>query len=315
MNEKMHALKIQYRSFVGGDLKGLYQHYLKRKEAALLDSIASATAVGTIFLSDQINYDAITPAMEKAFYLSFPGKELTDLENYSTQELRGVISNWKGKTFEVEVAEKLNNGELVGDLQLEPGQYVELAEVSNQPGWDLQIFNEDGSVAEALQLKATSSLSYIKEAFEKYPDIDILATEEVSHLNPEIINSGISNEELTTQMEEPLQNVLDSPLEDFAEMAVPGLPLMMITLSEGRKVFVGKQSMEIGFRNFVDRGVTSGLAMGSVYAVSNIVGSGVGIPAAFIINYGIRRFRDRQKSEQTLDKYIGSVEHLDEIYS
>jgi hypothetical protein len=40
-------------------------------------------------------------------------------------------------------------------------------------------WNADGSVAQELQLKATQSLSYVKEALERYPDIQVLATDDV----------------------------------------------------------------------------------------------------------------------------------------
>ena len=92
---------------------------------------------------------------------------------------KGFLSAWKGKYFEVLVRDELNAGEWVGDIHLEPGQTALLAESAIQPGWDLQIINSDGSVAQELQLKATESLSYVKEALERYPDIGVLTTDEV----------------------------------------------------------------------------------------------------------------------------------------
>ena len=50
----------------------------------------------------------------------------------------------------------------------------------SQPGWDIQILNADGTVDQVLQAKATESVSYVKEALEKYPDIEIVTTEEVA---------------------------------------------------------------------------------------------------------------------------------------
>ena len=56
--------------------------------------------------------------------------------------------------------------------------------------------NEDGSVAEAIQLKATESIAYVKEALEKYPDIRVATTSEVDDSVGQILSTDISDEQL-----------------------------------------------------------------------------------------------------------------------
>ena len=49
-----------------------------------------------------------------------------------------------------------------------------------QEGWDLQIRNvEDGSLVEQIQLKASTSMSYVKTALDRYPDIRVAVPSEV----------------------------------------------------------------------------------------------------------------------------------------
>ena len=226
--------------------------------------------------------------MDEAFRTTFPNKSLNELSDMNPEQLEGVLSNWKGKLFEIEVRDKLNSGEIVGDVSLGEGQYAELAESLNQPGWDLQIFNGDGTVADFLQLKATSSMSYINEALTKYPDIDILATSEVAELSENLLDSNISNEELT----EPLTSVLDLN-ESFLDVVLPGLPFLIIVASEGRKVFVKKTDWDTAVSNMGSRAVKTGIAMGLGWLVFDFTGIGwLGLGVSALVRWGLSFFED-----------------------
>ncbi|TPV31938.1 hypothetical protein FJ651_14080 [Paucihalobacter ruber] len=267
----MNSLGDLYKKYKHNDVNkidSIYEKYIKRKRESLVDSILAATAISSIFSNQGIDYEALTPQMKEAFNLSFPNKNIEDLELLDSEQLSGIISNWKGKLFEIHVRDKLNSGELVGDIQLETGQYAEIAGDLNQPGWDLQIFNSDGTIADALQLKATNSLSYINEAFEKYPDIDIISTSEISRMNNDLINSDISLEELQTNLTEPIKPLFDSFGEDVLDSILPGLPFLIITLGEGRKAFVDKQTSDAMISNIVNRSVKTGISLG----IGSIVG-------------------------------------------
>src|SRR5690606_11633117 len=200
---EIEILKTKYKTYKNSSIIDLYKHYIAKRENTLVDSISGALALNAIFLSDQIDYESITPQMEEAFSLGFPNMEISDLATMSSEHLNGVISNWKGKLFEIDVRDKLNNGEIVGDIFLENGQTAFIADKINQPGWDLQILNSDGTIANELQLKATDSLSYVNQAFERYPDIDIISTNEIALFNNKLINSGISNSEVEASITEP----------------------------------------------------------------------------------------------------------------
>jgi hypothetical protein len=255
----------EYKNFTSSkeDLVKLHQSYLKRKQETITEALAASIALNGIFSEDVIDLSAITPEMQEAFDISFPKLQIEDLSDYSDTQLTGIISNWKGKLFEIEVRDRLNAGDVVGDLSLAEGQSASIAADLTQPGWDLQILNGDGSTAELLQLKATNSLSYINSAFEKYPEIDIMSTSEIADLNDNLINSDISINDLNSAIETPMQPLFDGFGDHVLDTLLPGLPFFVICLSEGRHVFMNIKTANEAFANASERAVKSGLSIGA----------------------------------------------------
>jgi hypothetical protein len=95
-------------------------------------------------------------------------------------QLNGLLQPWKGKLFEVSVRDRLNHGDWVGDYHLDAGQHAELAASATQPGWDLEIVNPDGSVADMVQLKATNYVNYVEHALQRYPEYHVIATSDLA---------------------------------------------------------------------------------------------------------------------------------------
>lgn len=273
----------------------LYERYIKEREQTLMEAAAASAAVNALFLSDQIDFSKVTPQMEEAFKLAYPNTELISLSERSPEEVQGFLSAWKGKYFEVMVGDKLNAGEWVGDIHLEPGQVAQLAESATQPGWDLQILNADGTVANELQLKATESLSYVKSALERYPDIDVITTDEVldsaGDLSNQFFPSGISDEALEEAVLAPMEEVLDSPLEELVENILPGLPFIIIAVSEGRKVMIGRKTFEMALSDGLERTVKTGAAIGVGALVYFLDGGLLSIPASFLTRVGFNRYK------------------------
>lgn len=320
MDNKIRDIANRYRSkrpstqTITGGMDGLYQHYIKKREQAIIEAAATATAIHALFLADQIDWSKVTPQMEEAFNLAYPEVELSSLADRSSEEIEGFLSAWKGKYFEVLVRDELNAGEWVGEIRLEPGQTAILAEDATQPGWDLQIVNSDGSIAQELQLKATESVYYVKEALERYPDIDVLATDEVLRPGGEIaqnlFSSGFSDESLEKTIRAPMEDLLDGPLEDFFQTIIPGLPFALIAVGEGRKVLIGKKSFEIALQDGLSRAVKSGAAIGIGTLVFFLDGGVFSIPASLVTRMGIDRYQIMGKSIQVLDKRIGLLQGI-----
>jgi len=263
---------------------------------------AATSAVNAVFLSDQIDTSAITPQMEEAFKLAFSDVALrtTLAERYAELEeesVSGFLSALKGKHFEVIVRDRFNAGVGTGDLVPGLGQRAELAPDPIQPGWDLRILNPDGSTNELLQLKATDSLKPIRDALEKYPEFHVLSTDEGAQqavdalLSREnVLHSGISDTQLEADVAAPAEDLLDSPLENLTEAVIPGLPFVIITLTEGTRVLMGRQAFHQAMNRSLERATKTGAAIG-VGAVAALAGAEfLSLPATFFTRIGVDRY-------------------------
>ena len=178
--------------------------------------------------------------------------------------------------------DRLSAGERVGEIELLPGQVARLAESPTQPGWDLRIENEDGSVAELIQLKATESMAYVKSALDEYPGIRVAVPSEVDDSTDQVLGTDISNEQLElvtkTQMEELGEGMAEDLLDKGAELAADSIPFVsMITTGviEGRNLLAGRSTLQ----ESLSRGARR-IGKAAVYdAIGTVSGIGPGMIA------------------------------------
>jgi hypothetical protein len=217
-----------------------FRRYLKANRESLLDI---AVAAASVHVSVGEGPQDVDPLLLKAIYDTNPSMTENRLFALDGDTLQGAVNTAKGKYFEYLVVEKLNEGQQVGPLLLEPGQQAVLAESMTQPGWDLRIVDEHGDVVEYLQLKATDSVSYIRSALERYPDIQILATDEVADSGL-VLDSGITDQDLRAHAEMGVDAVDTALSETFLDHFHPLLPLAAMALYEGHRLWIGRQSMD-----------------------------------------------------------------------
>jgi hypothetical protein len=291
--EQIQALRQVYQQTNPGwkrEIQLLYQYYVHDKEKALLDIAATTAALSAMALADRAGDVQLTPEMEEAFHLQYPNVDLKQV--LADGSIADYLNGWKGKYFEVLVRDKLNSGELVGDIQLTEGQVAYLAESPTQPGWDLQIVNADGTVAQELQLKASESLSYIKEALEKYPDIEILTTEEIFQNGGSAIealhNSGISDQQLEDLLIASASGAAETAV-NAVDLLFPGLSIALIATTEGAAVLTGKKTLEMARNDLLSRSVKTGAALGVGAAVHFLDGGLLSIPASLLTRLGMDR--------------------------
>lgn len=285
-HQALIALSGQYADQGGRarieDLRALATGYIAARRTSILDAAAIAFTFDAIMSKDAFDVSEVTPEMAEAWSLAYPNVPIESLAGRSTEELAGAISGWKGKLFEVEVVDRLNSGEWVGDLRLESGQTAHIAESATQPGWDIQIRDEDGAVLDAIQLKATESISYVHEALARYPDTPILATHEVADRlgdHPMVMDSGISNDALTDSVN---QHVADASSDTLSDGVIGAMPLSLIAITEASKVWSGKQTLDQALESGGER-VAKGVVAGAVAAaVSSVATPLVGLVAGFI---------------------------------
>lgn len=140
--------------------------------------------------------------VQLAYELSFPEKSsfisFTDAWDSfdSPEERAGFVSAIKGKLFEIKYVDHLNN-------TLEPGYSAAIASNPTQPGWDIEISGPNQELIEQIQLKATSSVEYIKSHFEKYPDVDLVTLEDLKGqigLSDKVTVTAITNNDLQNEI-------------------------------------------------------------------------------------------------------------------
>jgi len=217
-----------------------FTRYFMANRESLLD-ITIAAASTQISLAD--GPEDVDPLLLRAIADTNPSLGDDRLFSLDGEALQGAVNTAKGKYFEYLVVDKLNRGEQVGPLLLEPGQQAVLAESMTQPGWDLRIVDAHGAVVEYLQLKATDSVGYIHSALERYPDIQILATSDVASSGL-AFDSGISDQDLRAHVGSGVDALDTSLSESFLDHFHPLLPLAAMALYEGHRLWLGRQSMD-----------------------------------------------------------------------
>ena len=113
------------------------------------------------------------------------------VDTLTPEQLRGVLSNVKGIYHELLFV----HAENVDDDEVTARVFEDI----NHPGSDVE-FLVDDDVIKAIQLKAVASPNAIREHLVRYPDIEIVATEEVATAVPSVTASGFSNAELSRQV-------------------------------------------------------------------------------------------------------------------
>lgn len=255
-----------------------FGRYLRANRESLLDVTVAAASVQIGPLDGP---EDVAPLLLKAIKDTNPSLDKSELFGLDADALQGAVNSAKGKYFEYLVAEKLNAGEQVGPLLLEPGQSAIVAESMNQPGWDLRIVGEGGTTVDYLQLKATDSVGYIKSALERYPDIQILATDEVADSGL-VLDSGITDADLREQVGAGIDVVNTSLAETFWEHFHPLLPLAAMVLYEGHRLSVGSRSLDefkLALARRSQRLVATQTIGAAVYALD---GGLMSIPAAIL---------------------------------
>lgn len=173
------------------------------------------------------------------------------LSQYSPAQLKGISNNVKGIYHEIRFIETENSD---GD-DIE----AELYELTNHPGADIRLINTaTGEIAD-IQLKATNSDHYVDEHIDRYPDIDVFATEEVAKNHSFVKSSGFSNTELSNDVSNTLNKM--NKTDDYIETAVTTSGLISAALNT-KAVLEGKQSGSVALRKTLeDLGVATASAV------------------------------------------------------
>ncbi|QBF84439.1 hypothetical protein EXU30_18530 [Shewanella maritima] len=170
----------------------------------LVVSIVTAGLMSGQHYLDQERFGTVVEAMQRAnpeLANMTPGQVGEHLSLLSHEQLQGVVNNTKGVYHEMLYVDAVNGA----GLETEASIHSEI----NTPGSDV-VFSSEGEVYNEIQLKATDSVSYVNEHLEKYPNIEVLATEEVASKIDGVESSGFSNsvleQDVSTGFEQLISN-------------------------------------------------------------------------------------------------------------
>ena len=314
-HDELAAVSAEYPPRQRVELLALAEEYRRRSERDVLELAAISADIG---VDDLINL-GLEPESNsqllKAFELQYSNVDLESLVGRSSESLDGFVNGVKGKYFEVLVEERLNAGETVGELQLEPGQVARLAESPTQRGWDLEIVDRNGETVEEIQLKATEDLSYVKGALEG--GYRVAVPEEVDSELDGIVGTNISHSMLEETTEEQIaelsEDAISNALDIAAEFAVDVIPVtsaLIIGVTEGRHYLMGRATLRDTMRSGGKR-----LGRASAYGAigSALSATGLGL-AAIPVVMGMRVGETRVTARINLgDNLQGRTAELNEL--
>jgi len=221
------------------------------------------------------------PDVIKSFHLQYPNVRMsfTDFvqEHQDPDELRGVISGVKGKLFELKHVAALNE-------HLPDGYVARLADSATQPGYDIIIEGPDHHY-DYVQDKFSNSLSVLRRAADRWPDIEIAVPHEIAtqitdpDLLVHVLDTGISGDGLTAEID----HTVDAANADMG-FHFPWLVLVIIAIDEGWQVWKRKTGLKDSWKRFKRRSKRS---LGS-NLVGQVIALAAGEPTLQLMSVPVR---------------------------
>ena len=144
----------------------------------------------------------------------------TYLDSLSEEQITGVVSSVKGILHEMEFV-KIENSD--GD-SITAAMFPE----TNHKGFDVVMNNSTTGDTWEIQLKTTNNQEYVQEWLAKYPDGEILLSEEIASAMG-LESSGFSNQELTVRVEDFVDQLISKGVSSSIWDFFPTLSLMSVS--------------------------------------------------------------------------------------
>lgn len=284
---------------------------VKRKQL-LLDS----TLVGGETLAAYATGSAYVPAeVQQAYELQYPDLAskysfVEAVNRIDSDNIGHFVSGVKGKLFEIEYVDYLNDG------HLQSGYIAQLAPSANQPGWDISVIGPDREVSEMIQAKATDSVSYVKDALEKYPQFDVVTTSEVhaqlvmQGFSEHVIDSGISD----AAIEAVVSGAVDGAVVSFSWMPSV-LSLALIAFSSYSEKDLSDYQKSRNFGERASKSYLAYLAGGALALATNTWWIGVlgGMGSRLCLGSGQAKRQQLKSLEELIvanDRVLSRLPHL-----
>lgn len=263
--------------------------------------------VSGLSIPEMIQRGVTDPDLKLAYQYQFPNKanemSLTEAwQNFdSPEQISGFNNALKGKLFEIKYLDHISK-------TLEPGYTAKLADSPTQKGFDIEIYNPYGEIDQQIQLKASKSVSYVQDALNKYPDIDVVTLEDfegqmlLANQSDRIVSSNISNDDLLSSVESSMNSGLEY---------LPLLGLSWILFTEYTK----KEASEFQKTVKIAERTTDYLVNAGIIASTGFVG----IPLVFFKQYILRKGEKNRlyigKLKEKLSYQKQSYKRMKKIFS
>lgn len=172
----------------------------------VLYALLSQSAISSD-VESQLVLDALRRS-SKALANASEGELGEYLRDLSPDALRGLAANVKGIYHELLYVHNYNT--------THSETRAEIFSLTNYPGADIQILDAtNGELIDQIQLKAVMEAAKIAMHLDKYPDISVLATNEVAYkfTDSRVSSSGYDNEALQAKVQGDLGAVADNTIE------------------------------------------------------------------------------------------------------
>ena len=220
--------------------------------------------------NDEIVLSAFSRYSGRTFDLDSTSEYLNSM---SDDQIVGVVSNVKGILHEMEFV-RIENSD--GD-QISAALFPE----TNHKGFDVLMTDKELGTSWEIQLKTTENSEYVREWIQKYPDGEILVSEEIAN-EMGINSSGLSNEELTLKVESFVDKIIDERNNTDFLYLIPTLSLLSISICI-IELFKRYKNSEISYEEFKELSMrVSGIKVGkfailitalSIPVINVVVGS------------------------------------------
>ena len=254
--EELTDLAEYYPAAAREDLMALSTGYQRRNEGEILELAAMAVDLSAHDILNLLREPEpdrqLIEALERHYRqpLSEGLLRVEELDDSGMEKLAHAV---KGIYFEVLVRDRLNDGETVGELQLEAGQVARLALKSNEPGWDLEVVDRNAEMVERLQLKAHQNMSGIYEALNEH-DFRVVVPDHIDSTSEEIIGTDVSLEQITEDTKEQLSEFSEGAIKNAVDVAaetvepawdiIPLGSALVIGVTEGRRYLMGRATLQ-----------------------------------------------------------------------
>lgn len=291
---------------------------LLRRIVSSEDFVDSAVIGGVAIadiLAGKIAEWQIPSNVVEAFHGQFPqyGASFVQAVNHlagDPDRLMGLVNGVKGKLFELDYAEWLNHG------HLPPGFSAELAHHANNPGWDLAIRDAHGHIDNLLQLKATESLDYVREAITARPNIDVVVPHELYEKladNHNVLSHILDGHETLHHINGHLADAVGhaeaAGVAEHFPFVGPVLVIGAAAALNYRNYRQGRTTLADVLRNVSERGALAFFASGVGYAAVLIAHEPfVGLPTSIVARLFGGQFLHNRRRRELLTKYVETVQ-------